>query len=272
MPNINPETREDELVLVSELEGFGCVYVLKRIKHREMCKVGFTSVSAKSRAGDYTDGGWIVHAEFQMPAWLARLVEKEAHAQLDEYWLDPKLTGGSANEVFLCSPQVAEVAVEIAKHEKTVEALVQLGAPRSITQLLLEQASDSDHLSSISQAFEEANRRLTKQISEMKVQNTTITNELEKLRSSIPHLIEEATNLSRDKCAALLVTNSLLQSKLDDLLKPSLSAIQMTSDELAKLDRNKIRYEDFAQLRDRFFDAIHLISKLQHKLREINSG
>ena len=270
MPNIEPVNSEDEQALISELEGFGCVYVLKRSTYREMCKVGFTSVSAKSRASDYTDGEWIVHKELQMPNWLARLVEKEAHVQLAEYWLNPKLTGGNANEVFLCSPEVAEVAVEIAKREKTVEALVQLGAPRPITKLLLEQSSDPEHSSSITQAFEETNRRLSTRISELEAENTTIKEELEKLRLSVPQSIEEATKISRDEIAALSAANLQLKGSLDELIRPSLSAIKITSDELAKIELNKVRYEDFAQLRDKFFDAVHLISKLNHKLRELN--
>lgn len=259
---------EDEQVLVSELDGFGCVYILKRSKHREICKVGFTSVSARSRASEYTDGEWVVHKEHQMPLWLAKLVEKEAHVQLAEYWLDPKLTGGSATEVFLCSPEVAEVAIEIAKKEKTAEALAQLGAPRSIAKQLIEQISDSKHASSISQALEEANLRLSARISELEAANTTFRNELEILHLSQPQAIEEATKSLRDNISIILAENLRLKSKIDELLHPSLSAIEITAADLTRMDRNKIRYEDFAQLRNKFFEAVHLISKLQHKLRE----
>lgn len=259
---------ENDQVLVSELDGFGCVYILKRSKHREMCKVGFTSVSARSRASEYTDGEWIVHKEHQMPIWLARLVEKEAHVQLAEYWLDPKLTGGSATEVFLCSPEVAEVAVEIARNEKSAEALAQLGAPRSIAKQLIEQMSGSKHAFSISQALEETNGRLSARISELAAANTAYRNELETLHLSQSQATEEATKSLRDNITVILAENLRLKGKIDELLRPSLSAIEITAADLTKIDRNKIRYEDFAQLRDKFFEAVHLISKLQHKLQE----
>lgn len=95
----------------------GIVYVLKRKNNdqKQICKVGFTKVSGDSRAKNYTDGGWEVVGEFLMPVWLAKLTEKEAHKELKDYWMDPAITGGTAHEVFYCEPELAEVAVAVAK-------------------------------------------------------------------------------------------------------------------------------------------------------------
>ena len=98
------EAEKDLLPDISSSRGF--VYVLERPEDDEksemLCKVGYTSVSASSRAREYTDGGWEVHYEVEMQDWLARLVERDLHRALERYWFDPAILGGIAKEVFMC--------------------------------------------------------------------------------------------------------------------------------------------------------------------------
>lgn len=112
----------------SDLSSEGVVYVLKRKSKTpiELCKVGFSTISGDSRAKNYTDGEWAVAAEFKMPVWLAKLTEKATHKILGEYWMDPKISGGTANEVFCCDPELAETAVFVSKEDCIRKAILEL--------------------------------------------------------------------------------------------------------------------------------------------------
>ena len=117
----------DEIQLTEE----ACVYVLKRTNNPDLCKVGYTSISAKGRASQYTDGDWVVHSELFMPKWLARETEKTAHSILRKYWLDPKITGGTATEIFQCSPETAAEAVLSEKVINIKRFLLSIGLSKN---------------------------------------------------------------------------------------------------------------------------------------------
>jgi cell division septum initiation protein DivIVA len=94
------------------------IYVLHRQggQSHKLAKVGSTKISAESRASNYTDGGWVSYYTAEVSVHIRYAVEKEAHNILKQngHWLDPSVTGGSAQEIFTCSPQDAKNAVERA--------------------------------------------------------------------------------------------------------------------------------------------------------------
>ena len=112
------------------------VYVLKREDKPGISKVGRSDNSGKTRAGNYTDGKWKVHKEFEVPVFLAKPIEEKAHALLKAqgHWLDPEITAGSAQEVFTCDPKTAELKVKEAIKKVAIDAKEQ-------SSLLVEQSS-----------------------------------------------------------------------------------------------------------------------------------
>jgi len=92
------------------------VYVLAREDRADLVKVGSTRVSAQSRANNYTDGGWHVINELEVPTMLQFYVEHYAHDFLKKRgkWLPPAITSGTASEIFMCSSELAIEAVERA--------------------------------------------------------------------------------------------------------------------------------------------------------------
>ena len=94
------------------------VYVLHRQggQSHKLAKVGSTKISAESRASNYTDGGWTSYYTAEVSVHIRYAVEKAAHNILKQngHWLDPSVTGGSAQEIFTCSPQDAKNAVDRA--------------------------------------------------------------------------------------------------------------------------------------------------------------
>ncbi len=101
------------------------VYVLHRRNgpRQNLAKVGSTRVSADSRAAKYTDGGWEAFFMMDLPAHIRFAVERKSYSILAEqgFWLDPNINGGTANEIFTCTPQQARdaiiSAVDIIKSE-----------------------------------------------------------------------------------------------------------------------------------------------------------
>jgi hypothetical protein len=112
------------------------VYVLKREDKPGISKVGRSDNSGKTRAGNYTDGNWKVHKEFEVPVFLAKPIEEKAHVLLKAqgHWLDPEITAGSAREVFTCDPKTAELKVKEAIKIVAIDAKEQ-------SSLLVEQSS-----------------------------------------------------------------------------------------------------------------------------------
>jgi hypothetical protein len=92
------------------------VYVLYRDNGygKIYSKVGSTRLSAGSRANDYTDGGWHVFDEMPIHPAIRYHVERQSHEILKNHWLDPSMTGGTAREIFSCSPEEAANAVREA--------------------------------------------------------------------------------------------------------------------------------------------------------------
>lgn len=270
---------------VEDTNRMGCVYVLKRNGHKSMCKVGFSSVSAKLRASQYTDGEWIVHQEIQLPIWLARLVEKESHNRLAEYWLDPKLTGGTAKEVFLCEPEIAEITVEDAKQEKILEAVIQLGIPPLTARELLISSSSKITISPAIMALKEVNQALNSRVIHLESINYGLNNSLQRSSASgiefereqhermsrafeslsielttAKHLIVELRNSYESESRK----NSDLEAKLSDLLKPTLAELKISISEFSNFEGAKTNYADFAFVRSKLIEAIYLINKLTH--------
>ena len=91
------------------------VYVLHRQdgSRHNLTKVGSTKISADSRAASYTDGGWVAYFTAEVSAHVRYAVEKKAHFILSEkgLWLDPNITGGTAHEIFTCTPREAREAI-----------------------------------------------------------------------------------------------------------------------------------------------------------------
>jgi hypothetical protein len=105
--------------VTEEAKGNGAeafVYVLYRDNGygKIYSKVGSTRLSAGSRANDYTDGGWQVFDEMPIHPAIRYHVERQSHEILKSHWLDPSMTGGTAREIFTCSPEEAAYAVREA--------------------------------------------------------------------------------------------------------------------------------------------------------------
>lgn len=86
-------------------------------------KVGSTTLSAGSRANDYTDGGWQVFDEMPIHPAIRYHVERQSHEILKCYWLDPSMTGGTAREIFTCSPEEAVKAVREAYKKSSINII-----------------------------------------------------------------------------------------------------------------------------------------------------
>jgi len=129
---------KQDFSIVESLSEKSIIYVLKRADHDEISKVGSTKISAQSRAQNYTDGDWTVFFEITVPSVVQFIVERFAHDILKKngYWLDPKITGGSATEVFFCEPEIAMSAVENAWIKTREETLVQLGVSKEVIPFL----------------------------------------------------------------------------------------------------------------------------------------
>ncbi len=114
--------------MIEEPRGNGAeafVYVLYRDNGygRIFSKVGSTRLSAGSRANDYTDGGWQVFDEMPIHPAIRYHVERQSHEILKSHWLDPSMTGGTAREIFTCSPEEAVMAVREAYKQSSTNIL-----------------------------------------------------------------------------------------------------------------------------------------------------
>lgn len=280
----------EETYILSTSTAF--VYVLGRAKHLNVSKVGFTNVSAKSRANSYTDGDWEIYQEFPMPIYLARLTERAAHLQLSEYWFDPKITGGTANEIFMCSPDVASVAVQIAKDEAQKIILSSLGLPKNTHDLLKNSINtrDSEKTTEIinelnrkindlentisfykanrnkSEAYLEdelrkANLYYSRQVSSLEEENKNFK------KLSLPKDIESKISIQPQENQAssqeekyLKNTIAKLESEHKKLLNPILSELEISYEELQNISRN-LQNNSNAKIKYKFLEAIELATK-----------
>lgn len=103
------------------------VYVLARGGGSKaiLSKVGSTRVSSQNRAKNYTDGEWYVFFEMEVAGPLRFHIERTAHELLEPYWISPETVGGggTAKEVFACSPTEAKKAVQSAFNTTMIQLM-----------------------------------------------------------------------------------------------------------------------------------------------------
>ena len=192
----------------------GLVYLLSRSSIDAVVKIGFTSKTAERRATNYTDGEWLVKQEYQMPVWLARMTEKAAHEKLARYWLDPKITGGSASEIFTCTTEVADVAIREAYAEQFELTLRHLRLPDGLIKILFKLNSIERLISpsvDITDIFEIANEAL-RESDFLKLQIQSLERKLLHIRSQSEARIESADKISLQLKADLVEAKTQLRA------------------------------------------------------------
>lgn len=274
----------------------GYVYLLRRHENSDVCKVGFTSTAPKSRAGDYTDGEWIVYTEYKMPLWLAKLVERRTHQNLKAYWLDPRITGGTATEVFTCNIETADLAIKIAHLEIIKESFQSLNVPKlMIDELICLNSLDASDSSSLKRNLiidelenvKKENRLLGVELLDCKALIQDTYRQIEKKDREIA----EERRIRFDENAALFDRLQQVEKELSRItsLYQALRQLfgnyrdQMTwiksiekseqaefcdddlKDVIARLIRfsdRKINLSDFEDLRDHYRDAVEILRNL----------
>lgn len=180
---INIQDRNSvDLVDLKSITDLSIIYVLTRKNDASsvLSKVGSSKISAQSRAQNYTDGDWVVYYEIKVPSVLQFSVEHFAHEILKGKgcWLDPKITGGSANEVFICDPVIARDAVNDSWNNIRISLAGQIGFSKSE----LDQQTEEI----ISQWVE----KLSKVEDEQKINKKENDKEVSKLKTEINRLLE----------------------------------------------------------------------------------
>jgi hypothetical protein len=244
--------------------GIGIVYVLSRAANASIVKIGHTSKKAESRASNYTDGEWVVHSEYSMPLWLAKQTERRAHAILAQYWLDPRMTGGSASEIFTCPTEEGDIAVQLAFLEELEHTLKLLRLPSTLIDIISKEHRISDNISAnkIQTSLLEANSRQQITIAEM-------AGQIEALKQTIRNLAENSENT----IVALKIKNEALETRILDLERELLDSQQSRkrpAEEFAQevqvlenISNRKINQKDFELLRDGFRRAMEVIHELK---------
>ena len=212
-------------ILIESVLKDAYVYVLDRVDATSpISKLGSTTVSAESRAKDYYDGEWRVHSVKPVPALLRFPIERIAQEILiDEgLWLDPKLTGGSASEIFLCAPERAEQAVSESFELVSNRLLEKLGTSDALQRLRdeLEQAVTSQEEIRLEGARRGLDRE--KQISSLSERLTAeqrkaegkqlLTREVESLNAELENLKRESRKKEQENSAlrSLLAEKGLI--------------------------------------------------------------
>ncbi len=250
-----------------EDSGLGLVYLLKRSNNSSIIKIGHTSRTAESRASNYTDGEWVVHNEYTMPIWLAKMTERAAHSKLEKFWLDPKLTGGSASEIFTCSIDDGDIAIQTAYIEQLEKSLQILGIPNDIAKIILKQKGlSSDLNTSVIEAHLKAISNEQKNIvEEYKIKFDILSKEMELEKEKFKFSLEiHAAELN-----ALQEKNSKLDteiSRLENIINSSTEDFNHEIEALEKVADKKINMKDFESLRYSFRKAVDIIRAL--RLRE----
>ena len=247
--SINEKYEESQLVTsdISERVGsVGYTYILFRKTNNNIIKVGYTSVSSQNRAENYTDGDWQVHKEYPMPVWLAKLTEKAAHANLKSYWLDPKVTGGTASEIFTCSLPIAEQAVELAFSDQLRQVLRSLKVSPEVEEYILYENSVIE------------SSQLTKLIEKEKEDADKIKNLVSNL-----NLLNNEIKIAKDEINQLKNKLSLIVLDDSNELLEQINTLERFSDQ-------KISPSQFEKLRDNFRIAIEIIRIM--RLRESHNS
>lgn len=229
------ESSESELE-ISDLIGY--TYILVRNNNPNLVKVGYTSQSAELRALNYTDGEWKVHKKFMMPLWLARLTEQATHKRLEMFWLDPKITGGTASEVFTCSFEVAEKAVEDAYQYQMDRVLTSLKLPKYVKDFVFQQNGLSD-ASKLGELVEQIN------LLKSELKNKEI--EIKDLKNKL------SVNIEKNKTLITRLEN--IQCHYPDELYSEIKELESFSD-------NHIKPSQFEKLREDFRKSIEIIRTL----------
>jgi len=183
------------------------VYVLHRRdgSSHNLTKVGSTRISADSRAANYTDGGWVAYFTAEVSAHVRYAVEKKAHSILSErgFWLDPTILGGTAQEIFTCSPQDAKdailAAMQIVKGEladfigdeialylmktknkvlevtQELEGLKKLHKDQSLTSVSYKIINEAEHIKKLQDRIRILDRSLSEKDREISSLRTEIT-------------------------------------------------------------------------------------------------
>ena len=250
--------------LSSDESGVGLVYLLKRGENTSVIKIGHTTKTAEIRASNYTDGEWLVHKNYSMPIWLAKMTERAAHAQLNQFWLDPKLTGGSASEIFTCSVEDGDVAIQVAYIEQLERALRLLGIPDAFVKVVLKDRglSSDTSISSLELRLDAIRRDGLKE-------NEILTRKIQLLETDqlkseehsdrISKLIEAEKKALLEKIAALETECS----KFKNYIQSSINDFDKEIEMLENIAGKKINLKDFEMLRDGFRRAVEIIRKLR---------
>jgi hypothetical protein len=242
----------------------GFVYLLHRNNGSHIVKVGYTSKNAEYRAGNYTDGEWHVSKEYSMPVWLAKLTEKAAHAKLFDYWLDPKLTGGTASEIFTCSIEYADTAIKLAYIEQLELALKLIGLPKIIVQAIFNinglssDSSGKEILEKINSTIRDDNNE--KNTMQLKIAD--LESNLEKIKKDLKN--DEVINSSlirtlREKISTLETDVNTYRCIIDNCVKDYSDEI----DYLESIAEKKINLKDFDRLRESFRRSVETIRGLR---------
>lgn len=254
--------------VTEKIDGQGCVYILYRTDNAGITKVGFTSVSALSRANNYTDGEWRIHKQYTMPVWLARLTERAAHRNLQNYWLNPKFTGGTASEIFNCKPDIAESAVEIAHLEQLEGVLASLNLPEIISSYVLSRNNFSvkSELSELVDVFTRNENELKIKIIDLERSHK---NNVEYLRIECKQksdILESELKSLHEKYLELQTAHKELLAIINAAKNMELRQMIELENDLKKFSEKKINPSQFELLRENYRKALELIE--QYRIRE----
>lgn len=239
----------------------GCVYLLGRFENPSIVKIGYTSKSAEGRALNYTDGEWVVHKEYAMPIWLAKLTEQSAHNKLAEFWLNPKFTGGTASEIFICSLEAADTAIKTAYESEIQKFLKYIGSEEKLLSIKFEEDSNQNLQNLIIQKV----AAVAASEDKIKHQNAELDAALQESRRIILSLQDEILYLRN-------VKNSL-EIEVEKYKNWIAASRENFEEEIAILDsmaERKINLKDFEKVRDGFRRAIEII-KIMKITKELNN-
>lgn len=226
-----------DLSQIKSIAETSIIYVLTRQQDTSsiLSKVGSSKVSAQSRAQNYTDGGWVVYHEILVPSVLQFLVEHFAHRILKDkgFWLDPKITNGSASEVFLCEPTIAKEAVDISWENIRISLAEQIGFPSEIVQSLLNE-------NTVSQSIEEFKSKNASILSRIRIEHET------KLKEQLSELKQKTEKVLAEQKEQLLKAEEKFQNNKEHY-ENEISKLQNEIDRLLEVrnryDAKLIEYE-----------------------------
>ena len=256
---------------VSEIDDTkqGCVYILCRRDRPGIVKVGYSSREAKFRAQSYTDRDWLVHAEFSMPVWLAKMTERAAHEVLKIYWLDPKVTGGTANEIFMCELEVAEDAVSLARIECIEKAMKSLGIQPFVIDLLLSRSGlSASRNDDIVEAYEGKLNDLSRKLASSNAKLNTLELSHETLLRELERVTAELKEKDKNYSLKLAELKSEHSEHIRRLESSYLSTTNDFSNEIEILEAfasKKLNPRDFELLRSRFREAVDVLRSIRYQ-------